>query len=90
MGWGGDMQIAASDSRGLWEGDEEVFSTLWDTEKGDEGMSSGAESTGVHSSAWAILITADVFEGALKGQLHISDTKIQYRKGRKESQAGFK
>lgn len=84
------MQIPASDSRGLWEGDEEVFSTLWDTEKGDRGMSSGTESTGVHLSVWAILITADVFEGALKGQLNISDTKIQYSKGRKESQDGLK
>lgn len=53
---------------------------MWDTEKGDERMWSGAELTGVQSIAWPALIIADVFKGALKGQLNISkhkDSKIQ-------------
>lgn len=78
----GNLQIVALD--------EEAFSTLWDTEKGDERMWSGAELTGVQSIARPALIIADVFKGALKRQFNISkykDPKIQPREKRKVKMA---
>lgn len=88
------MQIVASDGRGLWERDEEPFSTLWDTEKGGERMWSGAELTGVQSTARPALITVDVFDGALRGQVNISKNKavktLQWSEAREESRDGLK
>lgn len=62
---------------------------MWDTEKGDERMWSGAELTGVQSTARPALITVDVFDRALRGQVNISKNKdakstMQERKKRKQ------
>lgn len=57
------------------EREKDAFGTLWDTEKEVERMSSGAQLTVVQSTVGRALITADIFEGPLKGQFNIPEGK---------------
>lgn len=57
------------------EREKDAFGTLWDTEKEVERMSSGAQLTVVQSTVGPALITADIFEGPLKGQFNIPEGK---------------